>query len=150
MKITIPKVIIQVPLKNYAAELNGHALHVWVNPPMDKLDEYNRLVTELQERQLESARQVLAPESEKKETPLQRALEQMTRWLKIKKEQPADSLDDGLLKWYADLWSYGPEDTRWTAAELRTLEGQDPAFLSWMISQTWAVRNAHIEQKKKV
>jgi hypothetical protein len=157
MKIQIPKVVIPVNMGEYAPELQGKDLFVWVNPPKQKIAEYNDLVTMLQTKELAAARETLLPEgaevskSPNGKSPLVRTFDQLSRWLKIKQEtsQRADEIDQQLLDWYAEIWSQGPPDTQWTAEELRTLESQDPAFLSWMISQTWKVRAEHIEHKKK-
>ena len=54
-----------------------------------------------------------------------------------------------LMEWYAALWSHGPEETHWTAAELTALEEQDSALLGWMISQTWDQRKEHTDRRKK-
>jgi hypothetical protein len=151
MKITIPKVILSVDMVEYSPELAGKYLHVWVNPPKDKLQEYDDLVTALQARELETAQRKLFPEGEEKEeSGLLRSFHVLTHWLKIKREEKAEGIDEKLLRWYAEIWSQGPEDARWTVEELRTLESQDPAFLSWMISHTWATRTEHLQRKKKV
>jgi hypothetical protein len=45
MKINIPKVVMPVDLGEYAEELRGQMLHVWVNPPLEVLNEHAALVT---------------------------------------------------------------------------------------------------------
>jgi len=156
MKINIPKIITQISMTAYSSELEGNWLYVWVNPPMEMLAEYNQLVTRVQEQELAGARKVLvdgesAPENGRKSaTGLALAFDQAAKWLNLKKETPADGLDIKLLDWYARLWSQGPAETHWTVSELRTLEAQDPAFLSWMIGETWQALTAHKQQKKKV
>jgi hypothetical protein len=161
VKINIPKVVLPVNLGGYAPELEGSCLFVWVNPPRDTLQAYDDLVTELQSKELAQARKTLIDRNEGSEqkaegsgqkaeqTILAKAFEQVERMLGRKKEQKADGIDVKLLEWYAQIWNCGPEETRWSVAELRELEAQDPSFLSWMIAQTWAVRRDHIERKKK-
>lgn len=153
MKINIPKVIVQVDMVSYAPELDGQLLHVWVNPPMEKLSKYNDLVADLQAQELQNAEQILFPPSvvvaNEVKGPIAGAFAQMKHWVASKKEKPADGLAQELLEWYAEIWSQGPEETHWTLDELRALEAQDPTFLSWMISQTWKARGEHIERKKK-
>jgi hypothetical protein len=147
--------VLPVNLGGYAPELEGRCLFVWVNPPRKKLTEYDELVTALQERELVQAKRTLVEEDaesggEKAEkTVLARAFDQVGRMLRRRKEQPAEGIDEQLLRWYAEIWSCGPDDTGWTVAELREMEAEDPSVLSWMIAQTWAVRKAHIERKKK-
>lgn len=156
MKINIPKVIVPVNMVAYAPELDGQFLHVWVNPPLEKLNYYNDLLTELQSRELQQAEQVLfpnvpeAPAAAKVKSPVAAAINQLKHWVVSKKDKPAEGLAQELLEWYAEMWSQGPEHTHWSTDELRTLEAQDPTFLSWMISQTWHKRSEHIERKKKV
>lgn len=153
MKITIPRVVTPVSLANYAPELDGKNLYVWVNPPKDKLQAYNETVLSLQAQDVEEARQTLFPaesSSEKKEeSALLKAYGLVSRFLSLKKERKPEGLDQKLLDWYAEIWSQGPQDSHWTVDELRVVESQDPAFLSWMIAQTWNVRSEHIERKKK-
>ena len=68
-----------------------------------------------------------------------------------KKETKSEGVSLALLEWYAEAWSQSPDEkSHWTAQELRTLEQEDPTFLSWMIAQTWKARAEHMERKKKV
>jgi hypothetical protein len=161
MKIQIPKVIVPVPMDEFASELKGKYLYVWVNPPKTKLQEYDDLVTALQSRELETARQTLIPDEQKAEggrqtgegngqrTVLSRSFDQLAHWLNLRKTTPAAGIDEKLLAWYAEIWSQGPDDTHWTVAELRETEDMDPSFLSWMISRTWQTRTDHLQRKKK-
>jgi hypothetical protein len=158
MKIDIPKVIVTVNMVEYAPELDGKFLHVWVNPSKQKLQEYTDLVTGLQSKELEAARQTLFPDLDgkakgngamKESSGILKAFDVLGHWLSTKKEQKTDGVDARLLEWYAEIWSQGPADARWAADELQELEMQDPTFLSWMIAETWKARAEHIERKKK-
>jgi hypothetical protein len=118
---------------------------------MKFLQEYTNMLTELQSRELESARQVFEKPADDKRTSVQRAFEQVAGWLSIKKAEKPEGLNLKMLDWYAKVWSQGHDaETHWTVDELQTLEQNDPALLSWMISATWQTRQAHMEQKKKV
>jgi len=153
MKFVMPKVVVTVEMSEYTAALSPNKLYVWVNPPRERLEAYDALVTELQKHEVAAAQQLLLPEQaegKKEATPIEKAFEQVKRWLNIRNESKAEGLDEGLLKWYAEIWSQGPQETQWSVEELRDLEKEDPAFLSWMIAQTWNTRKAHIEMKKKV
>jgi len=153
LKINIPKVIVHVSLADYAPELQGSDLHVWVNMPMQLLNDYNQLVRNLQSRELESAKQMLdapAPAPAENRSPLWRAFDQAAHWVSRKKEAKTEGVQPAMLEWYANIWSQGPEDTHWTVPELHMLEQTDPAFLSWMITRTWQARAEHMERKKKV
>ncbi len=59
------------------------------------------------------------------------------------------AINERLNNWYCVLWSQGPEPTHWTVAELHELEEKDPAFLEWMINETWNARREHVDRKKK-
>jgi len=150
MKIVIPKIVIPVEMAEYSPELAGKFLHVWVNPPKDKLQGYDELVATLQMQELKTAQANLYPDGKKDSEPgLLGAIKTMAHWVSSKKDKRPDGIDVKFLEWYAEIWSQGPEQTRWTVDELRELENQDPAFLSWMITQTWATRTAHVQGKKK-
>ncbi len=155
MKIRIPKVIVPVELSEYHAELAGQKLYVWINPPMAKLQAYNDLVNSLEQQELEAARQAMFPEKENDAKPEQsqssllKAFHSVGGWLRFRKMQSPEGLNPRLLEWYAEIWSQGPDGTHWTVDELRMSEIEDPAFLSWMIAQTWRMRAEHIERKKK-
>lgn len=145
MRIQIPKVVVAVSLAEYAPELQGQALHIWVNPSMEKLNEFRELVAQVQERELEKASAALISTP-----PAGNAIQNLIASLKHGMvTRRAVGVDEDLLRWYAEIWSQGPAGTQWSVAEIRTLEAQDPAFLSWMINQTWETRNAHMERKKK-
>lgn len=151
MKIKIPKIVVPVDFGAYAPELAGNQLQVWVNPPMQFLQEYNDLVAELQMQELESARQMFeAPKADEKPTTLEKTFDQAENWLKLKQTAKPKGLDPRFFDWYAKLWSQSAHaDDHWTAEELRTLEENDPTLLSWMITQTWTARAVHAELKKK-
>ena len=120
MKINIPKVIVGVDMGEYAPELSGRMLQVWVNLPLDVLSEHLAMAARLAPSLAESA---LTFEGDGQE---------------------------GLLKWYAFVWSQGDVESHWTVDELKEIEQEDPAFLSWMIGATWEARKAHMDRKKKV
>lgn len=154
MKINIPKVLVPVQLGEYAPELQDKILHVWVNMPKEKLQEYDDLVTTVQEQSLIEAQKTLEDETSnvegQKSEGIKRIFDQLKAMLYKKRDRKADSIDVKLLTWYADMWSQGPEETHWTVEELQQLEDQDPAFLSWCIARSWIERSEHIQRKKKV
>jgi len=162
MKINIPKVVIPVSLAEYAPELQGKFLHVWVNQPRERLREYDDLVTEMQERSMAEARKSVESQTSKvvpqgddkgqegrTSTVMEKVFDQIRAMLRFKRERKADGIDVKLLKWYAEMWSQGPDDTKWTVDELQELEAQDPAFLSWCIARSWNERLEHMQRKKK-
>lgn len=154
MKIDIPKIVLTVDLGEYATELAGKLLYVWVNQPKEKLREYDDLVTDLQEKSLAEAQKILVDGKEPtavEPTPniIGKVFDQLRTMMLKKREKKGDGIDAKLLQWYAEMWSQGPEESRWTASELQALEEQDPSFLSWAIARSWNKRNEHIQLKKK-
>ena len=156
MKITIPKVLIPVHLGEYAPELQGKFLHVWVNMPREKLQEYDDLITSLQEKSLAEAQRTLESSGQtsnverQKSEGIGKVFDQLKAMINRKRDRKVDAVDVKLLQWYAEMWSQGPEEERWSVEELQELEAQDPAFLSWCIARSWTERSEHIQRKKKV
>lgn len=58
-----------------------------------------------------------------------------------------------MIAWYAELWSQGPEDTRWSVEDVNTLIEQmndtDPGLWVWLTGQSQEMIVAHRQQKKK-
>lgn len=153
MKINIPKGVVAIELSEYLPEMAGQKLFIWVNPPLEKLHAYNALVLDMESESIEQARTTLFPDKPADETGKLSALQKVhaiaNRFIVAKKLRKPDSLDQRLLDWYAEIWSQGPAGTGWTAEELRIVEANDPAFLSWAITRTWQARAEHIDRKKK-
>lgn len=124
MKLNISKVIVRVDFGEYASEMAGQYLHVWLNPSLETLRKHDELI-----------KPKPAPEAKKKNAE------------ELKKELQAR--EDEMKQWYAEIWSQGPAEAHWTADELRELEEKDPTLLTWMINSTWEKRNEHISRKKK-
>lgn len=72
-------------------------------------------------------------------------LEILRKHNELVKENDGDELN----AWYAVIWSQGENGTRWTVEEILALQEQDPAFLAWMIRETWDRRSEHIAKKKR-
>lgn len=57
-----------------------------------------------------------------------------------------------LAAWWAQLWSQGPEDTRWTVEEVQALSAldTDPGLMLWCMAQSFQMIRAHrsVNQKK--
>lgn len=54
--------------------------------------------------------------------------------------------------WYAEIWSQGPVETRWTPEEVEQVAEYetDPQFYRWLVKRSWALIDQHQmgEQKK--
>ena len=123
MRIQIPPIIREIPLGDYAPELAGQALQVWVNPPARVLDEYERL------RERFAALKV----DESGAAELAGLLAEAAAW-------------------FAAIWSAGPDAARhWTAEDVAALDANetDPALGAWLRARTWeAIRDHRRGQKK--
>lgn len=125
MDIKIPKVLASVDFGEYAPELKGKKLHVWVNPPLGLLRKHDEALALIKPGNT-------APTDNTK--PLPNLGEARTVFREF----------------YAELWSqHADDETHWSADELAALEEADPAFFSWMVAQTWTLRNEHISKKKR-
>lgn len=151
MKIEIQKVIVKVPLAEYAESYQAAGdpmLHVWVNIPRallqkrDDLDqEYVRLYFDLEMESKEfrekyeqaEDRERLVKQNEKQQQAIQEKLED------YKQRSHA---------WFAELWSQGPEGTRWPLEDIIELENSDHMLLGWMVDRTRELlRTRRLDQK---
>lgn len=142
MKINIPKVIVGVDMGEYAPELAGRMLQVWVNLPLDVLSEHLAMAARLNQTP-----SVLPPTGTTRASPPNIPAGVFGGESALTFEGDGQ---EGLLKWYAFVWSQGEVESHWTVDELKEIEMEDPAFLSWMIGATWEARKAHMDRKKKV
>jgi hypothetical protein len=60
---------------------------------------------------------------------------------------------ENIYRWYADIWSKGPEDTRWTAEEVQDFAEQvfehSPALWEWLATETARLIVDHRKKKPK-
>jgi hypothetical protein len=154
MNFDVPKTTQAIELKEYSAELEGHVVLVWVDPPRGMLREFDRISAGLAGRidAFASAKDRARPGKIK-------ASVRLAGWLQALR---ADGAAKKLKKfteqwrreryaWYAKLWSQGPEETRWEAAEIEKMDEENPAFLEWLIVQSWArVEQFRVDTKKKL
>jgi hypothetical protein len=136
--ISIPKIVRELPMKEYAAELGEQKLFVWVNPTKVKLQAYNDLVDEVGKRLL--AKQTRATDPI---TPTSESVSTETE------ETEGLKLDVQLREWYADLLSQGPKGTECSAGELLTLAETDPACSGWIMRRAWQLINEQRAGQKK-
>jgi hypothetical protein len=131
MDIKIPKVLASVDFGEYAPELKGKKLHVWVNPPLALLRKHDEALALIKPKNLlPLPTDAAAPE--------------------FATEEAKEEAKGAFREFYAELWSqHADNETYWSADELAALEEADPAFFSWMVAQTWTLRNEHISKKKR-
>lgn len=125
MKIDIPPIVRTLSLAEYAPEMEVN-LSVWINPPRAILQQYYSAALEISE-----------------------ALNGKTAGA-VEAIEHAGAMVIGVL---TEIWSRGPEDTRWSVADIIALQNNcmetDPALWSWMVSRTMEMIAEHRAQSKK-
>lgn len=128
MKFEIAKITQAVRLSGYAAEYGELEIRVWVNPPQRLLQEHDRIVNAIAE-----------------------AVRSGGEFEAIK--TAIDETAEGLVKVFAELWSQGPEGTRWSEEEIRQLVEEtmdtDPQLWPWLRNQTIEAIRTHRSRIKK-
>lgn len=131
MKIEVPKMTRPVDLGEYAGEMAGQVVYVWVNPREELLDEYFSVQRAILQEMEKS-------EKEKKYVPDQKFLESQSARIR---------------EIIAELLSQGPEATRWTAEEVSALvlstAETDPQLYPWLIEKIFEKIVEHRKQRKK-
>lgn len=129
MQIQVKSIIRPLDLGDYAKELQGQAVQVWVNPSREMLGRRSQLEDELRTRA-----------DEAKTAEAAQAMEVYVR----------EVFEPGLRQWFADLWSQHPDPaTRWTMAEIIELEQQDPALIVWLNTRSMQMILEHRRVEKK-
>lgn len=135
-KISVPKIVRTLDLGEYAEEMRGTAVQVWVNPPRGLLMEYSGLaaaIVALRVDLQDVARLADAAQgTEDKQAEIRLRAEPLAQRL--------DEIGRGQMEILAQLWSQGPEDTRWTVEDVQALVSQcadsDPALVPWLRERT--------------
>jgi hypothetical protein len=130
-KFAIPKITRPLALKDYAAEMDGAEIQVWVNPPREKLANLQELLITTS-----AAKQGLSGPNPK---------------------DAAKTLEEcgaGLMTWFAENWSQHPdEETHWTLEEVRALVAHatetDPELWTWLTNRTQEMIAYHRAGSKK-
>jgi len=150
MKLTIPKTVRFLPLQDYDlenADLAGVGIFVWVDPPRSVLAEFDRLNGEYATALDSLVKKVTAGTKQQPKPRLQGWLD-LVFGRKSKDFKPV-TYRRSLYTWYARLWSQGPEETHWTAAELESVEEHNPLFLEWLCRRSWVLVEEHRASVKK-
>ncbi len=129
MKFDIFKIVKGLDLGEYAEEIRGTVVEVWVNPPVRVLNRHDELIDDVKR----VVRQAL-----KEEGAEGGGLE--------KKLEGASA---GLVEVFVELWSQGGEGSRWTAEEIRELVETDPRMWIWLRKRSIEMIREHRAGVKK-
>ncbi len=150
MRLAAPIIVKALRLAEYAPEFGEAEILVWANPPVAMLDRYRELVAEILE----------AGESVRLFTEKVAGMERADR---AKADEGSEEIRGGLARikaaeaslraWMVEVWSQGPEATRWTVGELdRMIEetrDTDPGLWSWLTTETLGLIREHRAHQKK-
>lgn len=129
MQLNIKKIIRPLDLGDYARELQGQAVYVWVNPTREALNRRAALDEELNRG------------IERSQTAEARA--EFNLWIK-------GTFEPNIKAWFAEIWSQYPEPaTHWTVSEIEQLEASDPALVLWLNTRTMQLIYEHRRVEKK-
>ena len=122
-KINIPVLVRPINLADYAPELAGGTVHVWINPTRDVVAERNAIFSEIGE--------LLKVEASARDDA----------W-----RARDDELGRRSTAWYARVWSQHKNPaTHWTPEEVDQLSEHetDPGLYRWLIARTMALIEDH-------
>ena len=150
--LKIPKLIVPLDLSGYSPELAGEFIQVWVDPPRRLRQEYDELLLEVQAEEVRrvQADLVPAPASSGVST-FENFLQKAQSLLGARKKgiERGEATDLRILKWYVHLWSQGPEGSALSLVEVQNIENENPAFLGWLIQETWRMIHENQVRLKK-
>ena len=127
-KFEIPPITRPLDLGDYAEELRGLMIYVWVNCPRSFQNEYYDLLKASQ------------------------ALPGLLKHQATSEEKVSMVNESGLkiAAWVAELWSKNIADS-WTAEQVTILSNSDtdPALYPWALNRSWAMIHEHHDRSKK-
>lgn len=134
MKIDIPPITKPLDLGDYAEELRGVAIHVWVNCPRSFRDRYWQMMDEAE-----------AALAAVKKTPDGDGV------------RAVNAMSERISAWVAELWSASAgstsfgSPTAWTAESVSELANSDtdPGLYPWALNRSWAMISEHRDRSKK-
>ena len=136
MKFNIPKVIRRLEMSAYAEEMDGLALHVWVNPSRNIKNEFFSLQTKIGDLIQESEKVLAAkkPDDKKAEAITKRV----------------EKINKSIYAWYANILSQATDpETHVTVEELDAMIAEDPAIWIYIAQGTQALISEHSEGIRK-
>lgn len=133
----VPKLVRRMPLEQYAEELAGDNLFVWLNPPRDMRMKYDEIL----------GRMIQTVEQKKKLPP-----DHVSEAADLDKAVEAQAVE--IDTWLATIWSQGPDGTAPTPEEVSKLRKdtfeRDPQLFSWLARKTLEMMGTYRNELKKV
>lgn len=139
-------------LSGYSTDLKGETFQVWVDPPRSLRQEYDELLLKVQQDEIRRVTSELTPDpgSDKSQSGVFASVIKRAQALLNLRErnvQRAEGTDICILKWYVNIWSQGANPI--TLEECQRIEDENPAFLGWLITETWRmIHENQVRQKK--
>lgn len=138
MKIEIKRIVRPLLLSEFAPEYGDTAVMVWINPTKSLTDRWYAL-----SKRANDMRQVLQAkvEAEASADEMREPLEQLT------------AAGNEIIAWLAEIWSQGPEETRFSEQDIKTLietcQEEDTTLYRWLMDRTYQmIRDYRVEKKR--
>ena len=136
MKFNIPKIIRRLEMSAYAEEMDGLALHVWVNPSRNIKKAFWDLQIELigLKQELNKLMETPKPATKKVEALNGRV----------------EGVHKTIYEWYANIWSKASDpNTHVAVEEIDAMADEDPALWTFMAQGTQALIEDHADGIRK-
>jgi hypothetical protein len=134
-RFDIPKILRPLVLRDYAPEMGEAVIQVWVNLPGKVIEQHDRLNDEIDLLRPKIADEKATDESRK---------EAASRLVAV---------GNKMIAWHGEIWSQGPEGTRWTEEEIdeliSTTRETDPMLWPWLMRRTNELIQEHRRRLKK-
>jgi hypothetical protein len=152
MKIEIPRIVRRLDLGDYAGEMKEAHIFMWVNPPRAKRAEIYLISKRID--WVAEAAQLLSPTAPPPVAP-QPDMEPNPFIGLSREELEAKALEvhAQLCAWWAEMWSQGEPELRWTAEEVAEFfagaADTDPKLISFIRSGCLHLMAEHAERAQK-
>lgn len=137
MKFNIPKIVRRLEMSAYAEEMEGLALHVWVNPSRNIKKAFWDCQVELIELKQELNKLMAT-----KTKPVAKKVDALN--------ERVNGVYKTIYAWYANIWSQASDpDTHVAIEEIEAMTDEDPALWIFMAQGTQALIEEHTEGTRK-
>jgi len=150
LKFNIPKVVRVLSMADYAPEMAEAVIHVWVNPPREKVKVYYDLLADAlvaQKAIAEGTKKI--QELEEKGEPVEDVRADVNNSV-----ERLTVAGNQIVAWMAEIWSQGSDpESRWTVEEIDRLikdsRDTDPQLWAWLTARTRDLIIEHRSKQKK-